>query len=220
MAGIPLPNGAQLAIASTFGAAKVVSAITNAASGIASSTAHGLTAGKIVMLNTPGWVRADNQVHRIAAGAGADQFVLTYLNTLDTSRFPAGGGVGSVREILTWAQITKVPSLEKSGGDAKTTTTSYIDFEEDLELFTGKNPSRLSMTVSYAPDSAGHAALIAASDSGENQVLRMVLKSGDTLYYTGQMMYDPDPTTTKDQEMVNTLVMSKVAFTRMPKAIV
>jgi hypothetical protein len=217
MAGIPLPNGSQLAIATGFEAAKVISDIANGATSIAAATANGYQNGDIILLSAPGWVRADNQVHRAMVGTDANHFVMPYLRSTDLTRFPVGGGAGSAREISAWTQITKIPTFEKSGGDAKSTTTSYIDYDEDVELITGRNPSRLTLTTSYQPDSPGHAALIAASDSGENQVLRLVLKGGDTLYYTGQMLYDPDPTTTKDQEMVNTLVMTKVAFTRIPK---
>lgn len=202
MASIPLPNGAKLAIATTLGTAKVVTAVTNANPAVASSTAHGLTDGAILLASAPGWLLLDNSVRRVD-DSDTGTFEYEGLNSTSTTRFPAGGGVGSVRAITAWTQIPKVPTFETTGGDPKSGTTSYIDSEQDFEYFTGTNPTRLNFTVSYAPDSAHHAALQAASDSGEIQAVRLVLKDGKTLYYPGTLFFNPKPTVTKDNEMVN-----------------
>lgn len=213
MASIPLPNGAKVAIATTLGSALPVSAVTNANPAVATSTAHGLSDGAIVVASAPGWSLLDNSVRRIDDGT-TNNFEFEGLNSTSTDRFPVGGGVGSVRAITAWTQIPKIPSFESTGGDPKSGTTSYLDDEQDKEFFTGTNPIRLNYTVSYAPDSAQHAALQAANDSGELTVIRLVLKSGRTLYYPGTLFFNPIPVTTKDNEMVNNVSLAlQGAFT-------
>lgn len=218
MASIPLPNGAKLALATTIGSAIPVSAVTNANPAVATATAHGLSDGAIVLASAPGWTRLDNSVRRVDDG-DTNTFEFEGLNSTDTARFPVGGGVGSVQSITGWTQIPKIPTFETTGGDPKSGTTSYIDSEEDFEYFTGTNPTRLNFTVSYAPDSAHHTALQAASDNGELAVVRLVLKDGSTLYYPGTLFFNPKPTVTKDNEMVNNVsVALQGQFTRYAAA--
>ncbi len=213
MASIPLPNGAKVAIATTLGSAIVVSAVTNANPAVATATAHGLSDGAIVVASAPGWSLLDNSVRRVDDGT-TNNFEFEGLNSTSTDRFPAGGGVGSVRAITAWTQIPKIPTFESTGGDAKSGTTSYLDDEQDKEYFTGKNPTRLNFTVSYAPDSPQHAAMLAADESGELTVVRLVLKSGRTLYYPGTLFFNPIPVTNKDNEMVNNVSLAlQGAFT-------
>lgn len=207
MASIPLPNGAQVALATAYAASKALASISNAKPAVATSAAHGYVDGSILLLNTPGWTKADNSVMRTTE-ADVDTFELAGLNSTSVERFPSGGGKGSAKAITGWEQLPKIPTFETTGGDAKTQTTSYIDFEKDFEIFTGTNPERLNFTISYAPDGAAYAALVEAHESGELQVIRLVLKDGSTLYYPGQLFFNKSPVTTKDQEMVNNVSLA------------
>lgn len=207
MASIPLPNGAQVALATTFAAAKAISAISNAKPAVVNSVGHGLQDGAIILLETPGWLKTDNCVARID-DSDVDSYKLPGLDTSNLDRYPAGGGAGSAKSITAWTQLPKIPSFETTGGDAKSITTSYIDFEKDFEIFTGTNPERLNFTISYQPDSPAFAALVEAHESGEIQVVRLVLKNGSTLYYPGQVFFNKSPKTTKDEEMVNNVSLA------------
>lgn len=201
MATIPLPNGAQVALAKTFAAATAISATSNANPAVATSAAHTLLDGDIILMSMPGWAKIDNSVLRVANKA-AGSFNLEGVNSTSTERYPAGGA-GSAKKISAWTQLPKIPTFETTGGDPKTQTTSYLDFEKDFEIFTGTNPERLNFTISYQPGTAAYNDLLAASESGELQVVRLVLKDGSTLYYPGQLFFNKAPVTTKDQEMVN-----------------
>ena len=202
MASIPLPNGAQVALATTYGSAKPVSDISNANPGVFTAEGHGLSNGALVLAGIEGWTKVDNTVLRIA-DSDTDTFTVPGLNTSNTGRFPAGSGKGSVKPITAWTQLPKIPTFELTGGDAKTQTTSYLDYEKDYEIFTGTNPERLNFTISYNPDGEAYASLQEAHESGELQVVRLVLKDGSALYYVGQVFFNKVPVTTKDQEMVN-----------------
>ena len=207
MASIPLPNGAQIALATTFGASTTISAITNAKPAVATATGHAFTNGGILLLSNS-WTKTDNGVFRVGGAVAATSFAIEGLDSTDASKFPIGGGAGSAREITAWTQLPKIPTFEMTGGDAKSFTTSYIDYEKDFEIFTGTNPERLNFTISYQPDSASYAALVAAGESGTIQVVRLVLKDGSTLYYPGQVFFNKAPVTTKDQEMVNNVSLA------------
>jgi hypothetical protein len=206
MALIPLPNGAQVALATTLAAAKTVTAVSNANPAVATSAAHGYTDGDVGLF-TSGWVNASNSVYRVD-GATTGTFQLEGLDTSSTARFPASQGAGTFEEITAWTAVTLIPSFEKTGGEAKTTDISYLDVDKDRQAITGATAETLNFSVSYRPDSAMHAALLAASRSGEIQVLRLVMKDGSTIYYVGELFYNPAPTTTRDEEMVCMVTMT------------
>ena len=206
MASVPLPNGAQVALATTLATAITISDISNANPAEASSTAHGLSAGGIILLNN-GWPRTDNSVRRVADPT-TDAFDIEGLNSTNLDRFPDGGGAGTARALTGWTQLPKIPTFELTGGDPKNGTTSYIDYEKDYDYFTGTNPERLNFTISYQPGTAAYDALVAANDSGVLQVIRLVLKDGSTLYYPGQLFFNKAPVTVKDQEMVNNVSLA------------
>lgn len=218
MALIPLPNGAIVSLATTVGAAKAVSDVSNANPAVFSSTAHGMTPGAIALIASEGWNKLDNTVQRIAAGADADAFTVPGLNTSNVSRFPAGGGKGSAKPITAWTRLPKIPTFGMTGGDAKTKSSAYLDYEKDFEMFIGANPEKLDFTISYAPDSAAFAALQEAHDSGELQVLSLTLKDGSVLYYPGQLFFNKTPITSKDEEMVcNVSIALQGEVTRFAK---
>ena len=207
MASIPLPNGAQIALATTFSTSTTISAITNAKPAVATATGHTYTDGDVIIMSNS-WTKTDNGVFRVDGAVAATSFEIEGLGSTDTAKFPTGGGVGSAREITAWTQLPKIPTFEMTGGDAKSFTTSYIDYEKDFEIFTGTNPERLNFTISYQPDSPAYTALVAAGESGTIQVVRLVLKGGSTLYYPGQVFFNKAPVTTKDQEMVNNVSLA------------
>lgn len=207
MASIPLPNGAQIALATTFVAGQAISAVTNAKPAVATATGHAYADGDIILLSNS-WTKTDNGVFRVDGPVAGTSFKIEGLDSTDVGKYPIGGGVGSARKISAWTQLPKIPTFEMTGGDAKSFTTSYIDYEKDFEIFTGTNPERLNFTISYQPDSAAYAALVAAGESGVVQVVRLVLKDGSTLYYPGQVFFNKAPVTTKDQEMVNNVSLA------------
>ena len=211
MASIPLPNGAQVSLAKTFEAAKTITATSNAVGAVATAPANGYTNGDLLLVTSPGWSRVDGSVVRVASVA-AGTFVMENINSTDVGRYPAPGA-GSARKVSAWTPLPKIPTFETTGGDAKAQTTGYLDYEKDFEFFTGTNPERLNFTISYAPGTAAYDDLVKASDSAETQVIRLALKDGSALFYSGQLFFNKSPTTTKDNEMVNSVSLAMQAET-------
>ena len=88
--GFRLPNGATLQIASTYGPAIPVTALSNANPAVASAAAHGLTDGDIIAV-TSGWTRLNDRAARVANSL-TGTFALENVNTTNLQPEPAGYG--------------------------------------------------------------------------------------------------------------------------------
>ena len=49
------------------------------------------------------------------------------INTTDTSKYPAGTGIGSIRKISAWTALSQVKGLSASGGDMQFANVTAID---------------------------------------------------------------------------------------------
>ena len=101
---VSLPNGVLLALATAYAAPQTISAISNASPGVATCTAHGYANGDILEI-TSGWSRLNNKLVR-AASVAANTFQLEGIDTSSTSLYPAGSGIGTVRKVTTFTQIS------------------------------------------------------------------------------------------------------------------
>ena len=110
-----LPNNIAFAVASAFAAAVSITAITNAVEAVATAT-NTFATGDFIEY-TGGWSKANGRVFRLKA-ASSTSFTLEGLDTSDTSLFPVGAGVGTVRNITTWAAVTGVVSADIAGGES------------------------------------------------------------------------------------------------------
>ncbi|KGK92249.1 hypothetical protein NB04_27650, partial [Pseudomonas syringae pv. tomato] len=95
--GFRLPNGATLQIASAYGAAIPVTALSNANPTVATAAAHGLSDGDIIAV-TSGWTRLNDRAARVDNSLSGT-FELEKINTVNVQPYPAGSGAGSVREV-------------------------------------------------------------------------------------------------------------------------
>lgn len=108
--------GLQLAIGSTFGTSKAMSAVTNATEAVATLEAtHGVIVGDIVEILTSGWPRLARRVVR-AKTIATNDVTLEGVDTTSTANYPAGEGAGTVREVTAWTSITQLRPEFTSGG--------------------------------------------------------------------------------------------------------
>lgn len=195
------PNGSAFAISVTYGSPVTISAISNAATGVATAAAHGLSDGDILIVSS-GWTALDQRVVRVD-NSTTGTFELEGVNTADTKMYPAGGGVGAAKEVLTWTSLSQVTNSASSGGEAQFYQWKYIDDASgrQRQRRTGTSPKSLQLTMDDDATLAWHDALLAASRSRETTVLRVILPSGAVLYYSMEVTYDGEPTMTADQNM-------------------
>ncbi|PPD12166.1 phage tail tube protein [Methylophilus sp.] len=185
-----LPNGAILSIATAFASALTVSAATNA-NGCELTVTNTLADGEYVEY-VCGWTKATNRIFRVDA-ADSDSIVLEGLDTSNTTLFPAGGGVGTIRKINTWQQLSKISNFAMSGGDIQTTTEQYL--EDDFETEYTTVISAMAFTFDIADDvtNAGYLALKTISDVQGDTALMVSLKNGNKNLYKVGVFQKEDP---------------------------
>ena len=176
-----VPTGSTFFIASAFAASKTTTIVTNASEAVVTSAGHGYSNGDIVEM-TSGWGRLNRRDFRIKSVA-TDTFVLEGADTSSTTFYPVGTGVGSVRKISTFTQITTTMNPQSTGGDPKTVTYKFI--ESDVEYSINDGFTATSYTLELDADSigsAGYTALKALTEVQTDTSLKIVTRNGALIF--------------------------------------
>lgn len=174
----------RVEIGKTEGAAKVVTAVTQATEAVVSSVAHGLTAGTVGYFSSvEGMTQLEGQAARVKSPT-ADAFTL---EGLDTTQFPAFSGSADFIPITAWSTVAPATSYQISGGDAeKDDVTVLLDIIKQEE-----NGLLAAQSVSFnvnAEETPGEAMTIieASAFSQAFKVGRITLNSGAQRIWRGQ----------------------------------
>lgn len=174
-------TGTQFAIGSTYGATKACSAITNANPAVATLEAsHGVIVGDFIEL-TSGWDLANGRLFRVSAVASND-VTLEGLNTLDTTKYPAGTGVGTVREVTAWTTLSQItPAFSVSGGDQNFADTTFVTNQVRTQIPTDRNPVTVTLPFFFDPTLPWFATVRSASEAASPYAFRMVFPNGSRM---------------------------------------
>ena len=175
-----VPTGTLFSLATAFGNAQTVTAVTNAAEAVVTCSAHGYSDGDIVEI-TSGWGRANKRVFRVS-GATTGTFKLEGFNTTDTDFYPAGTGIGTVREVSTWQQLSKVMSPSTTGGDPKTVVYKFVESDVEYAINDGFTATSMQMEFDDDDTTDGYSAMQTLTDSQSNTILKMLMRSGAVIY--------------------------------------
>jgi len=176
-----VPTGTLFFIASAYATSKNTTIVTNASEAVVTCAGHGYSNGDIVEV-TSGWGRLNLRVFRIKSVA-TDTFVLEGADTTSTNYFPAGNGIGSVRKISTFQQITGVMSPSSSGGDPKTVNYKFVESDVEYSINDGFAATGYSMNIDADQiGSAGYTALRTLTDVQTNTCLKMQTRSGSLIF--------------------------------------
>jgi len=201
------PNGTIFALGTTLAAAKTVTAITNASPAVASSVAHGYSAGDILLLNMPS--KLDQRVVRVVANAApTDLFNLEGIDTTSTAQYPSGFGVGTAQKVSAFVSFSQVTDVQTSGGEQQFYQWVYLEDGRQRQRPTFKNARSMSLVMDYDPSLAWHAALLAADLAGTVYPLKATLPSGAVLYYSVYVGFDGEPTFTINENQKTTVSLS------------
>ncbi|MBX8534533.1 phage tail protein [Pseudomonas cichorii] len=211
MAGIKMPNGATFEIAAAYGTAVPFTALTNANPAVATAAAHGLAEGDIIAVAS-GWSRLDGRAVRVGAIASGT-FALDGVNTARIQQYPAGSGVGSVREITSFVEIAKITELNSAGGDQQFLTFGFLADDDDQQMPTTKNPITITITVADDPSLPYVPICEAADDDKEPRTLRLNLPGGDFILYNGYVSITATPAMSRNNLMTRVI---SVALTGRP----
>ena len=168
-------RGVRVEISATFARDKTVTAVTQATTGVATSTAHGLANDTVgYFLNVSGMVQLEKQAARVKNQA-ANTFELQGLNTTNFPAFTAG----TFRPVATWQTLAEATSYSFGGGSAdKLDATRLIDVAKVEEL--GNLPAD-SMTINLLSQDTPSAAMALLETAVQTQgivVARITLPNG------------------------------------------
>ena len=149
---VSLPNGVLLAVATAYAGALSVTAASNAGAAVL-TVANTLAVGDIVEF-TSGWSRANGRLFRLSA-ASVSAVTLESLDTTSVIQYPASSGIGSIRKINTWTQITQVMGCTSSGGDPQYQTFSFLEQDFDSQIQTTTSAQSLELEIADDPTLAG-----------------------------------------------------------------
>jgi hypothetical protein len=197
---VKLPNGSIISIASGYEAVKSMSAVSNADPGVATLEAsHGVSDGDILEV-TSGWSKLDGKIVR-AANLSTNDIDLEGVNTSNLTKFPAGSGVGSVREVNAWTQVTQVVDFSSQGGDQNFFNYSFLEDDTERQIPTTKSAKAFTLLLGDDQSLPWFNILTAADEDRQPRAIRVVLPSGAVLYYNVYVTFDPTPTMTKNEIM-------------------
>jgi hypothetical protein len=196
---VSLPNGSTVFIGSAYGSALTVTVATNANPCVMTSTAHGLSNGDYVVV-TSGWSRLNNKLVRVA-GVTANTFELEGYDTTSTSIYPATSGIGSVREVTTFTQISQILQSTSDGGEQQFLEYQFLESDAKTKIPTSKTAGGWTLSIGDDPTLAGYVALSTANDDRLPRACRINLASGSKLCYYGYCSLNKTPTLTVDELM-------------------
>jgi hypothetical protein len=204
---ISLPNGALVAIASGYGASKIMSALTNANPGVATLEAtHGVVTGDFLEV-TSGWSRLTEKIVR-AGTVATNDVQLEGINTTSTSIYPAGNGTGSVREITGWTQLAQVLSSSSNGGEQQFLEYQLLEADAQKRIPTFKSAAGLTLSIADDPTLAGYILASTANDDRLPRAVRITLPSGAIILYNAYISLNKTPSLTVNEIMAVEVTLS------------
>lgn len=196
--GYKLPAGGSLAIASTYGTAKTMSAISNASAAVATLEAsHGVTVGDYVEIRS-GWELLDYRIARVSAVATND-VTLEGINTASTTKYPAGEGAGTVRVISAFTTISQVASLTPAGGEQQYADASGVFGRSDKQIPSTRSAVTMEISVHDDPSLAFYAVVQAAEDAGTPVGLRVLSSDASRVLHNGYVTMGKTPSMTRGE---------------------
>jgi hypothetical protein len=163
---ITLAIGTTVSIASGYGAAKTISAVSNANPAVATLEAsHGVTVGDIIHLRS-GWDLLNNRVVRVSVVATND-VTLEGVDTSDTDLYPAGAGTGSAREVTAWTEVQQITrQFTVNGGEQQYADVSTMKNRDDQKMPTNRTAVDVKLPI-YDDPTLAHYDVINDADAIE-----------------------------------------------------
>ena len=205
---VSLPNGSTIGIATAYASPIAVSAISNASSAVATTATNAYTVGDFVEV-TSGWSALNGRVVRVLS-ATATTVTLEGIDTSSTLKYPAGGGIGSLRKITGFTQLTQILTSAGAGGEQQFVQYQFLESDNESQL--PSNKTALSMTFEIADDvtQPGYLIAKAANDDRLLRALKVTLKNGGVICHNAYVTVNDMPTLTQNEIMALTVTASMV----------
>ena len=214
-----LPNGSQVFVEKTRGAAIVASKITAHANPVFTLTAsHGLKQGDYILVTESSWPKLINKVGRVksVSSSAPAEVTIEGFSTSNTNAFP-GSGTGKVVKINEWIEIPCVQDLSQEGGEQQFYTYQCLADDREQQIPTYKSAVSLTYNFAHEYDNPIYPVLRTADESGEVKVMRMyVPKAKEMRIWSGTLSFNEIPqTAVNEMETVSLTVSLKGDFASM-----
>lgn len=187
-------SGLKLFMESAIAAAKTITAITKAAPGVFSSTAHGFANGDLILLEIQGMVELHGSLVKVVSVA-TDTFQVAGVDGstgLDTTLFSTFSS-GTAKKLTLGTSITGVQDFSFSGGEIKTEDTTTVNDTIDTQIVVGATAQAAEMTMQWDPGSAAQKAMLDAFRTRANKGFRVVWPDGANVLFYGTVGYTGAP---------------------------
>lgn len=206
-------TGLVLAVVNAYGAAVAMSAVTNAAEGVATlAAAHGVVVGDLLEV-TSGWGRLDKRLVR-AKTVVTNDVTLEGVNTTSTTAYPAGSGTGTVRRVNVATSLTNMSQIKlisASGGEMAFEDITAVDDVVAKQMPTIRSPVVMTLTVFDDPTLAWYATLVAADDAGTPIGFRMAFPNGSKLLFNAYVSVSRVPQIESNSSLKTTIQLTFAA---------
>ena len=168
--------------------------------------------GDVVLFDS-GWEDATDSCY-VVDQQSADTFLLTGLNSSNTTFYSSGSGIGSAYKVSAWVQIPQVLTIGTSGGDARFTNISPLSRRNSIAIPTGFNAASITLSLGHDPDDANYLTMLDVSRALTKVAFKMTLGGGGTTYGYGYLTVSEVPSLNVNQ--VNTV---QAAFALLNKPV-
>lgn len=207
---ITLSTGATVAVAKTYSASHTMSAITNAAEAVATlAGGHGTSEADYLEI-TSGWDHLDKKIVRVKT-VNVNDVTLEDIDTTSTTKFPTGTGVGSVRIITAWSQLSQVKAVSASGGAQNYADVSTISDTVDKQIPTTRSAVTMTLDVYDDPTLAWYADVSAADAARTPYGLLMTFPNSSVLVANAYWGLMKVPTMANKEALMTQISLSYAA---------
>jgi hypothetical protein len=194
----------------TFGTQKTISAITNANPAVATvDSATGIVANDYIEIRS-GWGLLDQRVVRVSVVSG-NNLTLEGVDTSSTSKYPAGQGIGTCKEIGGWVSFTQVKGISSSGGDLQFADTTALDDVVGKQVPTIRSPMAMTLDVFDDPSLSWYTGVVEAADSRSPYALLMSFPNGSKMVANAYWSINKVPTIATNEALVTQVSLSFAA---------
>lgn len=207
---ITIATGTLIAVASTYGSAVNMTAITNASEAVATlAVGHGVVVGDFLEV-TSGWDLLNGKIVRVKTVATND-ITFESINTTSTSSYPAGTGTGTIRRITAWTNVTQVQGIDTGGGEQNFADITALTDRTQKQVPTTRNAQQINLTVFDDPSQAYYAVVVAAADSSSVIGLRIIFPNASRLVCNGYVSIQKTPKVSTNQPLTADINFSSYA---------
>jgi len=178
---ITLAVGTQVAIASTYGTAVNMTAVSNATAAVATlASGHSVIVGDILEV-TSGWDLINQRLFLVSA-VSTNDVTFEGLNTTSTALYPAGTGIGTIRRITAWTTLSQLTSgIQVTGGEQQFADVTTLVDRIQRQIPTQRGAITVNLPTFDDPALAWVPAVRTASETAVATGMRMVFPNASRL---------------------------------------